>query len=155
MKNTLNSKGFSLIELLIVVVIVSILAAVAVPAYYNHILRTRQADAYHNLLDIQAAQEMYYSMYAGGNTGYAGPYNSAEFIAGNTFTDLLSFSNTDTQYYRYYIVSASVNGYTAEALGKYKKLAGNILRITNDSEPCMVKNSGSLKQSLGLEECPP
>ena len=143
------SKGFSLIELLIVVAIVAILAAVAIPAYTNHLLRTRQADAYHNLLDLKAAQEMYLSMY----NEYAGPYTYAEFVTGNTFTDLLSFSNADTIYYKYRIPSASGTAFTAEALGKYRKLAGNILKISNDKDPCVVPGSGSLKQNLGLDDC--
>ena len=62
------SKGFTLVELMIVVVVLGILAAVAVPAYFNHILRSRQSDAYHNLLDIRAAQEMVYSL----SNSYAG-----------------------------------------------------------------------------------
>ena len=63
MQNKKNSQGFTIVELLIVVAIIGILAAVAVPAYFNHVLRTRQAEAYHNLLDIKAAQEMFYAQY--------------------------------------------------------------------------------------------
>jgi len=149
MQNKKYSKGFSLVELLIVVAIIGILAAVAVPAYYNHILRSRQADAYHNLLDIKAAQEMYYSMY----NEYAGPYSYAQFIAGNTFTDLLSFTNSDTKYYRYRILSASGTAFEAEAFGKFRKLAGNILKITDEKDPC-IQTEGALKMSLDLDSCP-
>jgi type IV pilus assembly protein PilE len=146
MNTTLNSKGFSLIELLIVVVIVSILAAVAIPAYYNHILRSRQADAYHNLLDIKAAQEMHYSMY----NYYAGT------ITAGTFSSLLSFDLDDSTYYAFSFQTApGTTVYEARALGKYRKLAGNELWIGADYDPCVVPNSGSLKQSLGLEDCPP
>jgi type IV pilus assembly protein PilE len=145
MLNKKFSKGFSLIELLIVVAIVGILAAVAVPAYFNHILRTRQADAYHNLLDIKAAQEMHYSMF----NEYAG------LISSGTFSDLLSFDIADTQYYRYKISSLTGSTFTAEATGKYGKLAGNQIIIKDNEDPCIVPDSGNLKQSLGLEECPP
>jgi type IV pilus assembly protein PilE len=143
-----SSKGFSLVELMIVVAIVAILAAVAVPAYFNHILRSRQADAYHNLLDIKAAQEMFLSM----ENSYAGPYSPLP-IAGNTFTNLLSFNYADTTYYSYHISSASASTFTARALGKFKKLNGDIIRVRDDEDPCMEAH-GALEMSLNLEDCP-
>jgi type IV pilus assembly protein PilE len=142
---TFSSKGFSLLELMIVVVIIGILAAVAVPAYFNHILRSRQADAYHNLLDIKAAEEMFYSQY--------NRYGS--FADGNTFSALLSFDAADSVYYGYRFTSASTTAFSAQAVGKFKKLTGNILRITDNSDPCNDPDTGSLKMSLNLEECPP
>lgn len=144
MNNTKFSKGFSLVELLIVVAIIGILAAVAVPAYYNHILRSRQADAYHNLLDIKAAQEMYYSMYN----------EYADMITASTFADLLSFDLADSTYYSYSFISATTTTYSAEALGKYKKLAGNKIIITESADPC-IDTESALKMSLGLDNCPP
>ena len=144
MQSKKYSKGFSLVELLIVVAIIGILAAVAVPAYYNHILRSRQADAYHNLLDIKAAQEMYYSMYN----------EYADMITASTFANLLSFDITDSTYYSYSFISASTTTYTAEALGRYKKLAGNKIHITESEDPC-IDTESELKMSLGLDMCPP
>lgn len=145
----LSAKGFSLVELMIVVVVVGILAAVTIPAYFNHILRSRQADAYHNLLDIKAAQEMFYSL----QNEYAGDYTPLHTFS-NTFTKMLSFDITDTEYFMYYVTSTtSPDTFEARAVGQHTKLVGNTIRIRDDEDPC-IQSPGSLKQSLGLDNCP-
>lgn len=55
-----KQNGFTLIEVMIVVVIVAILAAVAVPSYQESVRKTRRADAKETLTRIAALQERYF-----------------------------------------------------------------------------------------------
>ncbi len=52
--------GFTLIELMITVAIIGILAAVALPAYSDYIMRGRVADATQALSSRRAAMEQYF-----------------------------------------------------------------------------------------------
>ena len=54
-----KASGFSLIELMIVVVIVGILLAISVPAYQGYVLRSHRADGQASLVDIAARQERF------------------------------------------------------------------------------------------------
>ncbi len=53
-------RGFTLIELMIVVVIVAILAAVAIPAYTEYIQRGKLVEATSNLSDMRVKLEQYF-----------------------------------------------------------------------------------------------
>lgn len=54
-------KGFTLIELMITVAIVAILAAVALPTYNEHVLKTRRAVAASCLLEYAQSMERAYT----------------------------------------------------------------------------------------------
>jgi type IV pilus assembly protein PilE len=139
MSFTKCSKGFSLVELMIVLAIVAILAAVAIPAYHNHVLRTRQSIAYNDLLDLKAAQEMYYAQHN----------EYADLSDGKTFTSLLSFDIDDDTYYVFDITAADSFNFTADADGKAgTKFAGDCIRITDFADPSTCGSPIGFKFSL-------
>lgn len=58
---TRSSRGFTLIEVLMVVAIIGILVAVAVPSYRNNLMVSRRAEAKTVLLQVASDQERFYS----------------------------------------------------------------------------------------------
>lgn len=60
-------KGFTLIELMVVVAILAILSAVGYPAYQNFVLNGETADARATMMNIMQEQNTYYA----NNFGYA------------------------------------------------------------------------------------
>jgi type IV pilus assembly protein PilA len=100
-----NNKGFSLLELLIVVAIILIIATIAIPS----LLRSRQAAnesaAVANLRTINTAQVTYLSS-SGGNYGEIQDLIDAGLLDG-TFTGVKAGYN--------FTVSASGSDYTADA----------------------------------------
>ncbi len=52
-------KGFTLLELMIVVVVVGVLAAIAIPAYSDYVTRSKRADGKNALLAFQLEQEKF------------------------------------------------------------------------------------------------
>lgn len=55
-----GSKGFTLIELMVVVAIVAILAAVALPSYTQYVMRARITEAAQSLSDMRLKMERYF-----------------------------------------------------------------------------------------------
>ncbi|MEI7036924.1 type IV pilin protein [Fulvimonas yonginensis] len=90
-----RQQGFSLIELMVVVVIVAILAAVAVPAYRNYVTRSHRVDAQRALTDLAARQERY--LYSNNTyTKNLSDLGASSSMAGSYYTVAIDPAKTST-----------------------------------------------------------
>lgn len=55
-----TQRGVTLLELMMVITVLGILAAIAVPGYRQYLLRANRTDAKSALMQLQAAQEKFY-----------------------------------------------------------------------------------------------
>lgn len=56
-----RNRGFTLVELMIVVAIIGVLASVAIPSYLNYQLTAKRSEAFANLASLGKAQKAYFA----------------------------------------------------------------------------------------------
>lgn len=101
--------GFTLIELMIVLVIMGILASIAFPAYQHWVRKSRRSEGINTLMNMQLAQERHRS----NNTTYgtlADVWNGVTSSANNHYSLAIS-NNTATGYT---LTATGVGGQSAD-----------------------------------------
>ncbi|MEW6615735.1 MAG: prepilin-type N-terminal cleavage/methylation domain-containing protein [Thermodesulfobacteriota bacterium] len=128
-KSMKSEKGFTLIELMIVVAIIGILAAIAIPNFLSYQKKAAQSEAKTNLGAIRTLQEAY----AADHDTYA------------TSLDALGFSTKGTAKYSYYVSTANATTFEAVAEGKTGSISGDKWTMTHggtltDLDPASFTN---------------
>lgn len=102
----MSNHGFTLVELMIVVLLVGVLAAIAYPSYQEHVTRARRTDGQTALLDLASRLERYYSEQ---NT-----YQTATIGTGNA-TDILDSTISAEGWYALTITNQTPTAFTIQA----------------------------------------
>ena len=125
MKNKINKKGFTLLELLVVVLIIGILAAVALPQYRKVVEEAKLTEALENIAVIEGAAHRYMLAHP--------EMTSSVFLEDFLDVDLNGGEGKGKSYYFVFSASCNGDGYSISATRQQKDTT-NIYVLELDEE---------------------
>ena len=130
-----KTSGFTLIELLIGIAIVGVIAAIALPSYFETVQKNRRIDATETLMRLAVLQEQHFSQYgiyaddlkplnggtAESSQGYYKISHSRSMEEGKDLT------------YKFALVAETINGQEADTQCRYFIINSKNKRYSRDS----------------------
>jgi type IV pilus assembly protein PilA len=152
-----NRKGFTLVELMIVVAIIGILAAIAIPNFLQFRLKAKTSEAKSNLGAIRSTEVAYFAewnFYVGGsgeNPGTGTLDGAKRAWNGATSFSIIGFAPEGNVYYSYAIEAggdattvygAQANGFSGRATGDLDDDGSDAYFLTTAAGGELVKSGG-------------
>jgi type IV pilus assembly protein PilA len=125
--------GFTLIELMIVVAIIGILAAIAIPNFVKFQCRSKQSEAKTNLKAMYVAYQGYYSEFSN-YPDVADPMTTTNHIGWHPKGAVIRYDYGGT---------GNATGFTGTGTGNTDSVAGDVWTITNANDLSNSNNSCS------------
>lgn len=121
--------GFSLIEVMIVVAIIAIITAIALPSYQNSVTKSRRAEAKSMLLQAAQKQEQAYSE----NSTYATEILTEEPNGGVAANQIVLPATSESGFYTLGINGAdgTLYTFTATPIGSFSDPVCNAFELNN------------------------
>jgi type IV pilus assembly protein PilE len=133
-----RANGFTLIELMIVIAIIGILAAIAFPAYTDSVTKSRRSVAQGDLMSLANAMERHFTT----NGDYLGAAAGAADTGAPTIFSTTSPSDGGTAYYNLTISAATATSFTLTATAINGQAADGNLTLTNTGVRTWAGNAG-------------
>jgi prepilin-type N-terminal cleavage/methylation domain-containing protein len=136
----MNSKGVTLIELIVVVAIIGILAMIAIPSYLGQQKSAARTEAYSNLENLRLLEEQFFaengcyykSSGSCANVSITGTDNVKSALPGFKPGDAASLS-FDYNLSAYTVSGATAGGFTATAKGRSARVKNDTFTIDNNN----------------------
>lgn len=133
-------KGFTLIELMIVICVVGILASIAYPSYQTSVRKSCRNDARSALLEIASLQEKNY-------------FRNQQYSTDLSYSGGLSYTDTDESPEGCYTLAVTyqANGACADEMNCYT-IAATAIGSQLQDETCRTFRMNSLGQKTALDD---